>query len=48
VADSVQAQDLLLSETWNTVLARKQTPKEACGALNARVQRALDTAYASS
>ena len=37
-----------LSETWNTVLARKRTPKEACDALNVRVQRALDAAYAAS
>ena len=37
-----------LSETWNTVLARKQTPKAACDALNARVQRALDEAYSAA
>ena len=36
-----------LSDTWNNVLARKQTPKEACDAMNARVQKALDEAYAS-
>jgi maltose-binding protein MalE len=37
-----------LSDTWNSVLARKQTPKEACDAMNARVQKALDDAYASA
>jgi ABC-type glycerol-3-phosphate transport system substrate-binding protein len=36
-----------LSDTWNNVLARKQTPKEACDAMNGRVQKALDEAYAS-
>ena len=35
-----------LSETWNNVLARKQTPKEACDAMNGKVQRSLDEAYA--
>lgn len=36
-----------LSDTWNSVLSRKQTPKEACDAMNARVQKSLDDAYAS-
>ena len=35
-----------LSETWTNVLARKQTPKEACDAMNGKVQRSLDEAYA--
>jgi maltose-binding protein MalE len=34
-----------LNETWTNVLARKQTPKEACDAMNAKVQLSLDTAY---
>ena len=34
-----------LSETWNNVLARKQTPKEACDAMNGKVQRSLNEAY---
>jgi hypothetical protein len=34
-----------LSETWNNVLGRKQTPKEACDAMNAKVQKSLDEAY---
>ncbi len=37
-----------LSETWNAVLSRKQTPREACDAMNARVQKALDEAYAAA
>jgi multiple sugar transport system substrate-binding protein len=36
-----------LNECWTTVLARKDTPKSACDAMNARVQKALDEAYAS-
>ena len=34
-----------LNETWTNVLARKQTPKEACDAMNGKVQRSLDEAY---
>jgi multiple sugar transport system substrate-binding protein len=37
-----------LGVVWNNVLARKQTPKEACDAMNVRVQKALDEAYASA
>ena len=34
-----------LSGTWDAVLGRKQTPKEATDVMNARVQKALDQAY---
>jgi ABC-type glycerol-3-phosphate transport system substrate-binding protein len=37
-----------LSDTWNSVLGRKQTPAAACAAMNARVQKALDEAYGSA
>lgn len=37
-----------LSGVWDSVLGRKQTAKEACDAMNGRVQRALDEAYASA
>ena len=35
-----------LNETWTNVLARKQTPREAVDAMNGKVQRSLDEAYA--